>query len=130
MVQLLESALGIHNLPLKDARVAVLGYAFREDTDDDRDSPSMYLINELRARGAVPVVHDPHVPAYRGPLETVVSGAHAVVIMVAHRAYRNLDLAALRGLVACPVIIDGRNVINAGTAQQLGFTYSGVGNRA
>lgn len=129
VAELIEGALHVRGVPLSGARIAVLGYAFRENTDDDRDSPSKYLVEELRRRGADPVVHDPHVPPYMGSLDAVISGAQALVVMVAHRAYRDLDLQKLYTQMACPVIIDGRNVVNAAVAQQLGFTYWGVGNR-
>lgn len=127
MADLVEQGLKTHEVPLMGARIAVLGYAFREDTDDDRDSPTMYLIDELIHRGAIPVVHDPFVPAYRKPLMEVVQGAHALALMVAHTVYRNLDIGELRRQMAYPILIDGRHVISKQEAQALGFTYRGVG---
>ena len=128
-VDLVKQALEQHGLALAGARVAVLGYAFREDTDDERESPSAYLVEELRRRGAVPVVHDPYVQGYQVPLESVLSGANAVVLMVAHRDYKQLDLTNMRSLVATPIIIDGRNVVIAQAALAQGFTYLGIGHR-
>ena len=128
-VDLVAQALERHGRELAGSRIAVLGYAFREDTDDDRESPSMYLIEELRRRGAVPVVHDPYVQAYQVPLESVLSGANAVVLMVAHHEYKQLDLAKMRSLVANPIIIDGRNVVSVQAALAQGFTYLGIGHR-
>lgn len=127
VADMLAQALSEHGLSLQGARVAVLGYAFREDTDDDRDSPSMHLVEELRQRGAYPVVHDPYVPAYQVPLENVVQGANAVVVMVAHKPYKALDLAWLRERVATPIMIDGRSVFLQHAGQQHGFTIRGVG---
>ncbi len=128
VIELLREALEANGLPLKGARIAVLGYAFREDTDDDRDSPSMYVVEQLKRAGAEPVIHDPHIRAYNGPLENALQGAQAVVLMVAHKQYRQLDLNLLRQHMACPVLVDGRNIIDAARANQLGFTYRGVGN--
>lgn len=130
MVDLLEGALAAHDVSLAGARVAVLGYAFREDTDDDRDSPTMYLIEELQQRGALPQVQDPYIAAYQRPLEDVITNADALIIMVAHSAYKPLDLAALGDRMAHRILIDGRNVIDKAAARQHGFTYIGVGNRA
>ncbi|NDJ62344.1 MAG: nucleotide sugar dehydrogenase [Chloroflexi bacterium] len=127
MVELTRQGLAAHGVELAGARIAVLGYAFREGTDDDRDSPSQYLIAALEAEGALPVVHDPYVRAYQVPLEAVVSGAQAVVLMVGHAAYRELDLAALLAVVALPVLIDGRHIFTAADARAHGFTYLGVG---
>ncbi len=126
-VELIEKALASQRLPLQGARVAVLGYAFREDTDDDRDSPSMYLVQELERRGAIPAIHDPYVRAHQQPVEEVVRGAHALVIMVAHTAYRRLDLAALRAQMACPILVDGRHIIEPAKARDGGFMYYGIG---
>ncbi len=130
MVSLLERALSERGAALSGARIAVLGYAFREDTDDDRDSPSLHLLRELEARGAVAVVHDPYVAGYQAPLDSALAGAQAAVIMVAHRAYRDLDLRRIRDLMALPVLVDGRHVFDSAAARALGFTYAGVGNLA
>ncbi len=127
IVELLESALAEHQISLNGARIAVLGYAFREDTDDDRDSPTLYFVEELTRRGAIPVIHDPHIPAYRGALEEVLRDAQAVVLMVAHSAYRALDLDHIYHELACPVCVDGRHVVDATKAKAIGFTYRGVG---
>ncbi len=129
VVELLEKALAEHGKTLVGSRIAVLGYAFKEDTDDERDSPSMYLVEELKQRGAIPIIHDPYLAAYNVPLDGVVKGADAVVFMVAHRDYKQLDLNALCQQLATPVIVDGRNVVNGQAAIQLGFTYLGIGYR-
>jgi UDP-N-acetyl-D-mannosaminuronic acid dehydrogenase len=127
VVALVEKALISQQITLKGARVAVLGYAFREDTDDDRDSPSMYVVQELQRRGAIPVIHDPYVPGYQQPLNEVFKGAHAAVIMVAHTVYQKLDLPALRAQMACPILVDGRHVIDEQVARASGFIYRGIG---
>jgi UDP-N-acetyl-D-mannosaminuronate dehydrogenase len=72
-------------------------------------------------------IHDPHVRRYTQPLMDVVAGADAVVIMVAHRAYRELDLDALRAQLATPVLVDARNVVDKQNAMRAGLTYAGVG---
>jgi len=130
MADLLGAALSMYDLSLRGARVAVLGYAFREDTDDDRNSPSKYLVEVLRERGAVPVIHDPYVPGYETVLASALKDADAAVIMVAHGVYRYLDLSQVRKWMAHPVLVDGRNVVDAAAARQFGFVYLGVGNRA
>ena len=129
MVTLTERALAKHNVSLQGARIAVLGYAFREDTDDDRESPSRYFVEALERCGATAIVHDPHVPAYQRPLEEVVTNADAAVFMVAHRAYQNIDLEWLRGALRHPVVVDGRNVVDVNAAASAGLTYIGVGRR-
>lgn len=125
--QLVADALAQHNKSLQGVSVAILGYAFREDTDDDRETPSQYLATALEQRGAVVRIHDPHVRRYVQPLMDVVAGADAVVIMVAHRAYRELDLEVLRAQLATPVLVDARNVVDKQHAIRAGLTYAGVG---
>lgn len=127
VVELLRRALDERGLGLAGARIAVLGYAFREDSDDDRDSPSRSLVAALERAGAHPAVHDPYVPGHGSRLASVVEGAHAVVLMVAHRPYRDLDLAALREQLACPVLVDGRHVVDGAAARRAGFSYYAVG---
>jgi UDP-N-acetyl-D-mannosaminuronic acid dehydrogenase len=128
MVELIERGLARQGVALEGAKIAVLGYAFREDTDDDRDSPTMHMLAHLASRGAVAAVQDPYVPAYQVGVEAAAAGAHALVIMVAHSVYKALDLRALGGAMSARVLIDGRGVFTRHDAEAAGFTYLGVGN--
>ena len=128
MIELLKDALAGAGLELKDARVAVLGYAYLEDSDDTRNSPSEVLVHRLRELGSQVVVHDPWVEAYAGDLFERIKSCDAAVIMVAHSAYRTLDLGALKSALRLPVLVDGRRVLEAARAQAAGFTYRGVGD--
>ena len=80
------------HVEIEEARIAVLGYAYLENSDDTRNSPSITLISRLEELGAEVVVHDPWVREYQGEIEAVVQGCDAIVVMVAHDAYRALDL--------------------------------------
>lgn len=128
MVDLIEAGLRQQGIALSGAKIAVLGYAFRENTDDDRDSPTAYLVTELERRGALPAIQDPYVPEHQRSVDDVVNGANALVIMVAHDVYQGLDLSTLAARMTTRVLIDGRNVIARAAAEQVGFTYAGVGN--
>jgi len=112
---------------LAGARVAVLGYAYLEDSDDTRNSPSAVLVEHLAEAGAEVVIHDPWVPGYGGELLERVAGCDAAVIMVAHSAYKNLDLVGLRQTLRQPVLVDARRVIDPGQACAAGLTYLAVG---
>jgi UDP-N-acetyl-D-mannosaminuronic acid dehydrogenase len=127
VVDLLESALRSHQVDLADAQVAVLGYAFRENTDDARESPSQYLLGELARAGCGIRVHDPHVPEFVGPIEDTLRGADAAVIMVAHRDYLNIDPGRLKNLLRTPVVVDGRRVLSSMAGLDDGLTYVSVG---
>lgn len=107
MVELLEEALAEAGRPLAGARVLVLGYAYLENSDDTRNSPSAVLVEQLRERGAEVVIHDPYVPGYQGDVYALAQGCDAAVLMVAHRAYRELEWKRL------PLIaVDGRREVN------------------
>ena len=126
---LAEESLMSAGVQVQGAKVAVLGYAYLENTSDARNSPTIPLVERLRARGASVTIHDPHFQEYDRDLKEAVWGSDCVILMVAHEEYRALDLADLREWVATPVLIDGRNVWSKSRARELGFLYAGVGNR-
>jgi len=107
--------------------VAVLGYAYLENSEDTRNSPSEVLVARLREWGAEVVIHDPWVAEYQGDLLERVTGCDGIVLMVAHQAYRMLDLAALKAVLRTPILIDGRHVFDVAQAQAAGLVYRGLG---
>jgi len=131
VVDLVEDALAEHGKKLKGAKVAILGVAFLENSDDTRNTPSAALYHELKKRGAKPVLHDPIVQRFEIPftnnLDEAVVGADAVVFATKHKEYPRLDLNMIRKKLATPILIDGRNVFDEKTARNAGFTYRGVG---
>jgi UDP-N-acetyl-D-mannosaminuronic acid dehydrogenase len=109
------------------ARILILGYAYLENSDDTRNSPSEALARQLRGMGAETVIHDPHVAEFQGDLLEMASGCDAAVVMVAHRVYGALDLKALRAALRNPLLVDGRHVFSADQARAAGLTYREVG---
>jgi UDP-N-acetyl-D-mannosaminuronic acid dehydrogenase len=116
--------------------VAVLGYAYLENSDDTRNAPSIALVNRLEELGATVRVHDPFLDAYRGDLAERVRGCDAVVMMVRHDAYLELDLALLRQWMAPagetgqgtqPVLVDGRHLFDPRIVKAAGFVFRGIG---
>jgi UDP-N-acetyl-D-mannosaminuronic acid dehydrogenase len=128
MVELVEGALREAGKEVQGARIAVLGYAYKENTDDVRHSPTIPLIKRLEELGAEVAVHDPYVKGYNDDLEKVVAGSDCVVVMAAHDQYPELDLEGLKTQLRLPVLIDGRNIFNKEKARVAGFIYKGVGN--
>ena len=127
MVELLVSALAEQGRGIAGARILVLGYAYLEDSDDTRNSPSTALVTRLKELGALPVIHDPYVPEYQGDLYELGRGCQAAVVMVSHRAYKGLDLAKLAQALSLPVLVDGRRVVDANYARSIGYHYRGIG---
>ena len=134
MVKLTVDALKRAGTSVKGAKVAVLGWAFLANSDDTRNTPSEPYRDNLIAQGAIINVHDSYVNEYpgvpiTGSFDDTIHGADAIVVFAGHQQYRNLDPVRLKALTgkAHPVIIDGRNMINADAFIQAGFIYKGIG---
>jgi UDP-N-acetyl-D-mannosaminuronic acid dehydrogenase len=149
MAALTLDALDEVGVAIENARIAVLGYAYLENSDDARNSPSIALVNRLKELGAEVRIHDPFVAAYRGDLAACVRGCDAVVVMVKHDVYRRTSLFQLKeaftGIGATafqpvnecgdcapyrgthPVLVDGRAVFDRDQAKAAGFVFRGVG---
>jgi UDPglucose 6-dehydrogenase len=119
VVELVREALGGS---LLGRRVAVLGLAFKPDSDDVRDSPALEVARRLARGGAEVVVTDPEaIPTarrlapeldYRQRTDDAVAGAEAVVLLTEWQEYRELDPVALAGRVRHPILVDGRNCLD------------------
>ena len=132
MARLIEEALAASGRRIKGARVAVLGFAYRENTEDARNTPAREVIKELRRRGAEVVIHDPYARSERGytvlrDVKAVLKGADAAAIVTAHEAYRKLDPRTVRKWMRRPVFVDGRNVFRGGEVVKAGFVYRAIG---
>jgi UDP-N-acetyl-D-mannosaminuronic acid dehydrogenase len=132
MMRLVEEALDEAGREVKGSRVAVLGLAYLEDSDDIRNTPAEPLIHALQARGAWVMVHDPFVWGYEGPeltrdLDEALRGADCLALVTKHRMYFDLDLEHVKSLMRTPVIVDGRNVFDAKACREAGFVYRGIG---
>jgi len=118
-------------------QVAVLGAAFKPNSDDIRDSPALDVAEQIHAAGAQVRVHDPralpvaraHRPGldYRDSLEEALAGADVVLHLTEWQDYRDLDPAAVRGAVTNPVVIDGRNKLDPDRWKAAGWTYRALG---
>jgi len=113
--------------PRDGARVAVLGFSYLENSDDTRNSPSEVLASRLREMGYDVVIHDPFVEAYRGEVADVLTDSDCSVLMVAHQAYRQLDLAAAAKLMRHARLIDARGFFRRQELQDAGFDYRVIG---
>ncbi len=131
VVDLVEDALAEHGKKIEGAKVAILGVAFLENCDDTRNTPSAAIYDELKERGAKPILHDPVVRDFDLPftknLDEAILNADAVILSTKHKEYMQLDLRALRSKLATPILIDGRNAFAMDAAAKAGLTYRGVG---
>jgi UDP-N-acetyl-D-mannosaminuronate dehydrogenase len=83
----------------------------------------------MRELGADVRIHDPWVEPYRQNLLELAQDCDAVVLMVAHEEYRNLDLGALKSILRTPVVIDGRRALSRQELRKNGFFWRQVGYR-
>ncbi|MBN1306089.1 MAG: nucleotide sugar dehydrogenase [Anaerolineales bacterium] len=127
MTRMLEVALAQKGKSLKKTRITVLGYAYLEDSDDTRNSPSKLLIDHLQQMGAKVMVHDPFVKEYQGNLLDVARQSDALVAMVKHQAYQKADLKKISAVMSDPVLIDGRRIFSSEDARIAGFSYFSLG---
>jgi UDPglucose 6-dehydrogenase len=128
---------------LRGRLFALWGLAFKPDTDDLREAPSLVIVNELLERGARVTAHDPvamdeaqrvlgarpgllFAPAPMDALE----GADALLIVTEWKAFRSPDLERVGGLLRSRVIFDGRNLFDPQVLADAGFDYVAIGRRA
>lgn len=129
-----------------DKRIAVLGFAFKKDTNDTRESPAIAVCRDLLAEQARVVVYDPKVPAHE-ILEEVVgkgnqeprltvaksayeaaAGAHAIAVVTEWDEFKTLDFARIQAEMKHPAFLfDGRNILDLPRLRALGFRAHGIG---
>lgn len=127
---------------LKDKEIAILGLAFKPETDDLRNAPSLKVIERLLAEGAQLRLYDPQAAhnmkhffpegsgiTYAGGVYEAVAGANAVLIITDWKEFADLDLAKVRNLMDNPIVIDGRNLYDPETMHKLGFEYTSIGRK-
>ena len=121
---------------------AVWGLAFKPNTDDMREAPSVIMIKELCGRGATVCAFDPvAVDEARdllvdvkgvtfGPdLYSVIEGADALLLLTEWKAFRSPDFGRIRGGLRTPVVFDGRNVFDPEMVKKQGFDYYSIGRQ-
>ena len=135
MVPKIEKLVG----DLKGKTVAVLGLAFKPETDDMREAPSIDIIQGLLKRGAIVHAYDPVAMSEAAKVLTqvnyaddeyeAVTDADALVFVTEWNQFRALDMSRVRDLMRSPRIADLRNIYDPADMRELGFEYVGVGRQ-
>jgi UDPglucose 6-dehydrogenase len=122
---------------LAGRRVAVLGAAFKPDSDDIRDSPALDVAAAAAGEGALVGVFDPKAMAaarrvhpdleYADSVEQACQNADVVLHLTEWKQFRQIDPAKLAAVVATPAIIDGRNTLDPALWRAAGWTYRALG---
>jgi len=126
---------------VKGIRVAIWGLAFKPNTDDMREAPSLTLIDDLLAAGATVAAHDPvameearhrladRITFTEGNYEAL-TGADALVVVTDWNEYRHPDFDRIKATLRRPVVVDGRNLYAPDRMAELGFIYHSIGRGA
>ena len=134
-VRKLKNALWV----LKGKTIAMLGIAFKPNTDDIREAPSIDCIQALLAEGSIVKAYDPQamegakailpdVQYCRDPYDCV-QDANALLLMTEWNDFKTLDLKRVKQLMKHPIIVDGRNMFKPDEMKAMGFEYHSVGRR-
>ena len=122
---------------IKDKAIAVLGLAFKPNTDDLRNAPSIDLVNALIQEGARVRVYDPKAMAkaketlkgviFCNDLYQAAISADCLIVATEWNEFKELDFVRLKKALKRPLVIDARNIYDPKLLKELGFTYIGVG---
>jgi len=132
VINLAERGLRQVGKRLYGAKIAVMGLAYKKNINDPRESPAIKIIEELVNLGADVRVYDPFVPSLAtkagefasvGSVEEALSGAECAVFLVDHDVFRGISVETVKGLMASPVVVDGKNLFAGGE----GIVYLGIG---
>ncbi|MCK5675124.1 MAG: UDP-glucose/GDP-mannose dehydrogenase family protein [Spirochaetales bacterium] len=133
MVTKLEKLMG----DFSDKTIAVLGLAFKAETDDIRDTPAFNIVEGILKNGGKIQAHDPQAMEnfskiypqiqYCKSEFDALKGADALVLVTEWNEYRNLNLEKAKSLMKGSIILDTRNLLDYDLVRESGFTYEGVG---
>ena len=132
IVDLLDDAFKEAKKELYGSKICVLGYAFLENSDDPRNTPTIPLLKELEKRGAKYTIHDPFIKKDEGycieyDIDSALKDCDAAILMTKHDLYKSISPARLKGLLRNLIIIDGRNMFEPTDFTGEGFIFRGVG---
>ena len=122
---------------LQSKKVAILGAAFKPDSDDVRDSPALDIAAQVQAAGAIVTVHDPKAIAnaqkrfpalnFANDVNTTLKDAEIVLHLTEWKIYREIDPTKVKSIVKNPIVIDGRNALDRELWQSAGWKFRALG---
>jgi len=122
---------------LRGKKVAILGAAFKPDSDDVRDSPALDIAAQIQAAGAVVTVHDPKAIAnaqkrfpalnFADDVNATLKDSEIVLHLTEWKIYREIDPVKVKSIVKNPIVIDGRNALDRDLWQSAGWKFRALG---
>ena len=134
--ELLRDALNDMEKSVKNSRIAVLGFSYKENVGDVRETPVEHFVTELVKSGAIVTVVDPYVDEkyiksfgveYSKDIYSALKDSDAFVIMTSHNIFKDIDLDKVKKLMNMPLVIDGRRIFEKDFMTKKGFVYKGIG---
>jgi UDPglucose 6-dehydrogenase len=137
-LKIVEKMMKYYNNDVKGKKFALWGLAFKPETDDIREAPALYIIEELTKAGAEIVAYDPEAMenvknlmgnklAFADDAYLAVEGADALIIATEWQAFRNPDFTRIANSLKTKTIFDGRNLYDLHKMIDLGFYYNSIG---
>jgi len=128
-VELLENQLQKLRKSIKNAKVGILGLAYKANVDDTRESPAFEIINILKTKGSEVFIFDPHVKKDNNvvDLDVLLNKSDYVILATDHSEFKNMDLTKLKKYKIL-VVIDGRNCLDKEKIKSMGILYHGIGS--
>ena len=134
MLSLVQDALNDQAKSLKNSNIVVLGFSYKENVGDPRESPAKTLLKHLKWKGANVVVVDPYIedinPKFgllNNDLYDALNGADVMVLITPHDEFKSIDFKKVKELMKSPIVIDGRRIYDPDKLRDIGFCYKGVG---
>ncbi len=137
-LKIVEKMMKYYNNDVKGKKFALWGLAFKPETDDIREAPALYIIDELTKAGAEIIAYDPEgmenvkkmkgdILAFADNAYEALEGADALIIATEWQAFRNPDFKQMEEKLASKVIFDGRNLYDLHKMIDLGYYYNSIG---
>jgi UDP-N-acetyl-D-mannosaminuronic acid dehydrogenase len=132
-IDVVTKTMGSNGVDIRNARISVLGVAYKPETEDVTNSPAGTLVEGLLKTGASVVAYDPYTTETYGAiaarnLDDALKGADCVIVVTAHASFRSLDLNRIAKLAkeGC-FVFDGPRILDPTRAKSVGLTYQGTG---
>jgi nucleotide sugar dehydrogenase len=134
MYRLIQDALNENEKSINNSNIVVLGFSYKENVGDPRESPAKTLTKHLVNDGANVTVVDPYIDEISDKfgvltheLYDALNAADALVLITPHDDFKSLDFKRVKTLMRTPIVVDGRRIYNQDELKGMGFCYRGVG---
>ncbi|ADZ09116.1 nucleotide sugar dehydrogenase [Methanobacterium lacus] len=134
VMNLVQDALNEQEKSIKNSKIVVLGFSYKENVGDPRESPAKTLTKNLVWKEAEVVIVDPYIEeinekfgVLNNKFSDAINGADALVLMTAHDDFKSIDFNEVLKSMNTPIIVDGRRIYDPDELRDMGFHYKGVG---